>query len=610
VGVDGRRRRVEESGEPTLTQAVAARVVPDVPTLAVDEGFSYRVPSSLAGRVGVGAIVRVPLAARRVRGYVIALESIAESEADDLKDVRALSSDVPVFTAAMLPTLVWAAEYYVAPLARVLAKTAPPNLPKRPSPPALPGIPPTDGPLSDVAAAAAGGGPYRSVQAVAGTRWTDLIRGAITAPLRAGKSVLIAAPTVVEVARLAAGLRYDLGARVVEVADQSDAEVMAAWSKAATTGGLAVVGTMRVLWWPVRNLSMVVLVEEGRPGMKERQTPTVVAGRLARVRAAHEGLHLVGLGRVPAIESLHERPEMVRAPGRLWGPVQVVDRTEDPPGQGLLAERVRAAIAGTASRGGRVFLFTHRRGYAPAARCVKCRLLRSCPRCGARPDHRTSCSRCETELEGCSSCGGTRFEPLGAAVGRVTEEARRLVGDRVGDVSTGRQVMVGTEADLVAVPEVDLAVVVDADGLVRGATYRAAEDALGVLARVGATVRGGGRARMMLQTADIRQPVYEALRRADPFAFLKDELAIRKRLSLPPFGEVMVVEVAGTDDGSILDDALEAAIVYGPARAGDRLRWMVQGDELTGVKRKLRKAAVRLRRQGLRVRVDADPRDF
>ena len=558
----------------------------------------------------MGAIVRVPLAARRVRGYVVALESIAESEADDLKDVRALSSDVPVFTAAMLPTLVWAAEYYVAPLARVLAKTAPPNLPKRPLPPALPGIPPTAGPLSDVAAAAAGGGPSRSVQAVAGTRWTELIRGAITAPLRAGKSVLITAPTVVEVARLAAGLRYDLGARVVEVADQSDAEVTAAWSKAATTGGLAVVGTMRVLWWPVRNLSMVVLVEEGRPGMKERQTPTVVAGRLARVRAAHEGLQLVGLGRVPTIESLHERPEMVRAPGRLWGPVQVVDRTEDPPGQGLLAERVRAAIAGTASRGGRVFLFTHRRGYAPAARCVRCRLLRSCPRCGARPDHRTSCSRCETELGGCSSCGGTRFEPLGAAVGRVTEEARRLVGDRVGDVSTGRQVMVGTEADLVVVPEVDLAVVVDADGLVRGATYRAAEDALGVLARVGATVRGGGRARMMLQTADIRQPVYEALRRADPFAFLKDELAIRKRLSLPPFGEVMVVEVAGTDDGSILDDALEAAIVYGPARAGDRLRWMVQGDDLTGVKRKLRKAAVRLRRQGLRVRVDADPRDF
>ena len=577
----------------------------------MDEGFSYRVPQSLVDQVGVGAIVRVPLAARRVRGYVVGVESIPEAGApDNLKDVRALSSDIPVFTAAMLPSLIWAAEHYVAPLARVLAKTAPPNLPKRPQPSALPGVPPTDGPLSDVAAAAAGGGPSRSVQAVAGARWADLIRSAISAPLRAGRSVLVAVPTVVEGARLAAGLRYDLGARVLEVGDQSDAEVTAAWSMAATTGGLAVVGTMRVLWWPVRNLSMVVLVEEGRPGMKERQTPTMVAGGLARSRAAHEGLQLVRVGRVPTVESMHERPEMVRVPGRLWGPVQVVDRTEDPPGRGLLAERVQAAIVGTAGRGGRVFLFTHRRGYAPAARCVKCRLLRSCPRCGARPDHRTVCSRCETELGGCTSCGETRFEPLGAAVGRVIDETRRLVGDAVSDVSTGKQVMVGTEADLVAVPEVDLAVVVDADGLVRGATYRAAEDALGVLSRVAATVRGNGRARMMLQTADLRQPVYEALRRADPFPFLKDELEIRRRLFLPPFGEVMVVEVAGTDDGSILDDALESAIVYGPARAGDRLRWMVQGDDLTGVKEKLRQAAVQLRRQGLKVRVDADPRDF
>ena len=223
---------------------------------------------------------------------------------------------------------------------------------------------------------------------------------------------------------------------MLEVSDQNDAAVTAVWSKAATTGGLAVVGTMRVVWWPVRDLSMVVLVEEGRPGMKERQTPTVAAGSLARVRASAEGFHLVLIGRVPTVNALAEHLEVVRAPGRLWAPVQVVDRTEDPPGHGLLAERVRRAIAGTVGRGGRVFVFTHRRGYAPAARCVKCRLLRSCPRCGARPDHRTTCSRCETELGGCSSCGGTRFEPLGAAVGRVIEEVRRLVGDGVGDVSS------------------------------------------------------------------------------------------------------------------------------------------------------------------------------
>ncbi|MCY3653225.1 MAG: hypothetical protein OXG89_09395 [bacterium] len=599
------------SGGAPLTHNTVARVIPDVPTLAVDEGFSYLIPESLAGRVGVGSIVRVPLAGRRVRGYVIGLESTSEIEQPDkLKEVRSLSSDLPVFTERMLDALRWAAGYYVAPLARVLAKTAPPNLPKRPPPFVSSEVESVEGPLSELARNALDGKPQKTVQVMAGTGWTDLIRGAAGLLIRSERSVIVVCPTVAETARLSAGLRQGLGDLVVEVGEQSPASVTAAWSKAATTGGLVVVGTMRVVWWPIRNLSMAIMVEEGRPGMKERQSPTVAASDLARVRAECEGFQLVKIGRVPTLRSLHESTEVIRVPGRLWAPVQIVNRTEDPPGQGLLSEQAKSALAGIAGRGGRVFFFTHRRGYAPAARCVRCRLLRSCPRCGSRPDHQATCARCGANLGKCSGCGGTRFEPLGAAVGRVTEDVRRLVGDAVGSVEEARQVLVGTEADLVAVPQVDLAVVVDGDGLVRATNYRAAEDALGLLARVASTVRRNGRARMMLQTADVRQPVYQALHRGDPITFLKDELATRRSLSLPPFGEVVLVEVVGTEDTSILDKVLEDVLVYGPSVENNRLRWMIQGDDLTDFKLDLRDTVAGLRRRNLRVRVDVDPREF
>jgi len=118
-------------------------VVPDIPTFAVDNGFSYRVPPALLDQVMVGSVVRVPLAGRRVRGYVVGLETEDEaSGARKLREVRSVSSTVPVFTEAMLPSLRWAAAHYVAPLAVVLAKSAPPNLPKRPVPRQLPSIPP------------------------------------------------------------------------------------------------------------------------------------------------------------------------------------------------------------------------------------------------------------------------------------------------------------------------------------------------------------------------------------------------------------------------------------------------------------------------------------
>ena len=585
-------------------------MVPDIPTFAVDDGFAYRVPSALLDQVTVGSVVRVPLAGRRVRGYVIGLATDEEGpDGRELREVRSVSSPVPVFTEAMLPSLRWLAAHYVAPLAGVLAKSAPPNLPRRPTPWQLPSIPPAGSPLPRMAKTDASGDP-KIVQVLAGGGWEELIRGSVTDRLRAGKSAVVVAPTAVEAARLADRLENDLGRRLVKAADQDNAALTAAWSRGATQGGLVIVGTLRVVWWPVKDLSMVCLVEEGRKGMKERKTPTVAAGSVARVRSAAEHLQLVLVGRVPTIDTLHEGAVVRRIRGRLWARVEVVDRTEDPPGGGLVAERVRVAIAATVRRGGRVFVFTHRRGYAPASRCVGCRSLRSCPACGSRPDHRTICPRCEAVLGPCPSCGGNRFEPLGAAVGRITEQLRRLVGDGVGSVGSTCAVIVGTERDLPEVPPVELAVVVDADGLVRGTNYRSTEEALALLARTASTLRRGDRCRMMVQTAEISHPVYEALQVGDPVPFLKDELVARRRFSLPPCGEVMVVEVEGTDDVTLLDAAFAGAEVYGPSRDSGRTRWIVQGHDLWQTKQRLRATVGRLRDQGCRVRIDVDPREF
>ena len=555
--------------------------------------------------------MRVPLAGRRVRGYVIGPEEGPEGSAQrNLKKVRSVSSPIPVFTEEMLPSLQWAAGYYIAPLAGVLAKTGPPNLPKPPPNICLPEIPPTSGDLPDEAAPARAAAAGKTVQVLSPTRWARVIRERITPVLRDGKSALVIVSTAVEASRMANRLQADLGDRIIRAVSRDNAALTAAWSQAVTQGGLVVVGTPRTIWWPVSDLSMIVLVEEGRKGMKERQTPTFAVGALARARSARERLQLVLVGQVPALETLYEDTILERIPGRLWSRVEIVDRTQDPPGTGLLAERVRVAIASTVRRGGRVFVFTHRRGYAPAARCIRCRRLRTCPACGSRPDHRATCPRCEAVLGACDSCGGDRFEPLGAAVGRVTEQLRRLMTNGVGSVESLGPVMVGTERDLVGVPPVDLAVVVDADGLVRGTNYRSMEEALRVLARAASTVTRQGAGRMILQTADPHHPVYDALRRGDPMPFLRDELAARRRFSLPPVGEVMVVEVEGTDDASVFGRAFEGAEVYGPARAKGRIRWIVQSRDLRDVKVRMRAVVARLRNEGCKVRLDIDPREF
>ena len=66
----GADRRTEEPGH-TLSTPAVVRVVPDLPTFAVDDGFAYEVPPGV--EVEVGALVRVPLGGRRVPGFVVAM---------------------------------------------------------------------------------------------------------------------------------------------------------------------------------------------------------------------------------------------------------------------------------------------------------------------------------------------------------------------------------------------------------------------------------------------------------------------------------------------------------------------------------------------------------
>ena len=78
----------------------------------------------------VGSIVRVPLSGRKTRGCVVELGG---ERAGALKEIAALR-EIPVFDAAFLKTIQWAATHYVAPLSVLLERSTPPNLPTSQAP--------------------------------------------------------------------------------------------------------------------------------------------------------------------------------------------------------------------------------------------------------------------------------------------------------------------------------------------------------------------------------------------------------------------------------------------------------------------------------------------
>lgn len=591
-----------------LTTTPAALVVPAVPTFSVDGGFWYSIPDHLRTDVRVGVRVRVPLGGRKVRGFVVDLAN----RDGNLKEILGVSGEVPVFDLALLKTLRWAAQHYVAPVSVVLEKAAPPTLPKLTNTTAeTPTINEvrTAKPLAPFAEALASRERHPAVSYC--VHWNDPSWIDVVAPvLNSAQSIMVVSATVREASRIAESLRLQFPNSVVLVPDGNDSKVTRAW-EAASRPGTILVGTPRIAAWPMPVIGLAIVIEEGRRAMKDRQTPTIHVRDLLRTRSRIEGFGLLFVGPTPSVEAIAAGAETIQ-PERPWGLVETVDRREDPPGSGFLSDRAVTALKNTAGSGNQAFVFTHVRAEHASARCVSCRSLRRCVRCGSQIGQRPSCPRCGLEAPKCSNCGGVQFESMGSIPRRIATELEKRVGSSlVGLVDDGRPITVGTERDLVAIEGMQLAVAVDVDSLLYGSNYRASEEAIRVLARlVGCVIRGKG-FRTLLQTSDPDSPLIVALRRGEPIPYLESVLAERARDGFPPATEMLAIEVKGADTDSVSPEivAIAPGMVMGPVASGDGLRWLLQGD-LGLVKTELRRVVQRLRDSGATVRVDADPIDL
>ena len=313
------------------------------------------------------------------------------------------------------------------------------------------------------------------------------------------------------------------------------------------------------------------------------------------------------IGAVPTSEAMSAGIEIVRRGRRIWPLVEVVDRTTEIGSGGKIGDRLRQAISSIGDSG-TAFVLVPRRG--GTYRCSRCRELRTCQDCGAMLERNGSCARCGRVEAACASCGGTRFEALGAGVPRTVEDLARTYGADVGPAGSGRRITVGTERDLVGLEPVDLVAVSDPDLWILAPNYRADEDALRLLVRGVLAARPGRGRRAVVQTSLPDHVVFDALRSGDPIPFMERVLRLREETGFPPVGELIALETDAEDSAALLEEAAGDAALLGPAREGDRDRWLIQASDLARVRLRLRGAVRQLRDGGSRVRVDADPVDL
>jgi primosomal protein N' (replication factor Y) len=517
------------------------RVLPDEP--GIGKAFDYTVPEGFPP-VAVGDRVRVSLAGRRVGGWVV------EAGGDpapgvELKPLAKWSGRGP--SADLIDLAGWAAWRWAGRAASFLRTASPERVVAGLPRPAVAG---PALPVGEVAGKALA--TERAVVRLApATDPYPLVAAATTRG-----NVLVLCPTQALVRSIAGRLRRD-GVAAATYPDD--------WAQGAA--GATVVGTRAAAWAPIGDLAAVVVVDEHDEAHQQEAAPTWHARDVAAERARRAGVPCVLVSPCPSLEALGwgELVTRGRAAERAgWPAVDVVDMRAEDPRTGLLPP----ALVRVLRSDKRVVCVLNRTGRARLLACAGCGELARCERCDAAvsqpasPGDVLACGRCgETRPVVCLHCGKTRLKALRQGVTRVRDEIEALVGEPVAEVTGSptrpaaraaagaadldrARVVVGTEASLHQVARADVVAFLDLDQELLAPRYRAAEQALGLVARaarlVGGRERGG---RLLLQTHVPDHEVVHAAVLGDPTRVAEAEADRRTLLRFPPV--TALAEVSG-----------------------------------------------------------------
>lgn len=436
---------------------------------------------------------------------------------------------------------------------------------------------------------------------VTGSGKTEVYLRAAAEALRQGKQVLYLVPEIALATQAIGGLRARFGESVAVLhSELSPKDRLAQWLRIASGEAPIVIGARSALFAPLSKLGLIVMDEEHEGSYKQESSPRYHAKTVVRHLAAEHGCPYVLGSATPSVESFYEAShgalKLLELPHRAaeakLPEVEVEDlgagfRAGHP---ALLSERLEELLLETVESKHQAILFLNRRAYAPFLVCRECGHFFMCPRCAvtltfSRKSGMLRCHHCghqERPPDACSSCRGSRLNPIGIGTEKVEEAVQALLPDaRVArldrDVAQRKgalestlaafgsgeiDVLVGTQivAKGLNFPNVTLVGVITADVSLNLPEFRASERTFQLLSQVsGRAGRGDAPGRVVIQTFNPSHVAVQTSRRHDYRAFYDYAIAERESANYPPFRQLVNIVFAGADYAPVVKLAEEAA---------------------------------------------------
>ncbi len=436
---------------------------------------------------------------------------------------------------------------------------------------------------------------------VTGSGKTEVYLQLIRQALEAGKQALVLIPEINLGPQTLERFSRRFNARIALLHSAvNDRERLDAWLAARDGEADIIIGTRSALFTPMKHPGLIIIDEEHDASYKQQEGLRYHARDLALVRARQENIPILLGSATPSLESLQNahagRYGLLRLTQRAGGARQPrflrLDVKSLPLDSGI-SMPLQQAITQTLAAGQQVLVFLNRRGFAPTLLCHDCGWISQCPRCDARMTlhqrhNELRCHHCghsQRQPANCPDCGRVDLRPVGAGTERAEERLAILFPKtpvlRIDRDSTARKdamdklfttiqrgepcILVGTQmlAKGHHFPRVTLVAILDADGGLFSADFRASERMAQLIVQVaGRAGRAEEPGRVIIQTHLADHPLLVQLTEQGYFAFAEQALSERRAAGLPPFAHLALLRAEAHKPGQaeeFLDHACSEA---------------------------------------------------
>ena len=402
---------------------------------------------------------------------------------------------------------------------------------------------------------------------------TEVYLQIIEEVVKQGKQALVLVPEIGLTPQTLKRFQNRFNVEVITMhSGMTDQQRLQAWLKARSGQAKIIIGTRSAVFTPLASPGVLIIDEEHDRSFRQQQGFRYSARDVALVRANLQNIPILLGSATPSIETLNNvkkgKITQLALPAKAQNTAELkfrlIDLKKQAMRQGLSVELIDTIRKHLAQQG-QVLLFLNRRGYAPVLLCHQCGWSQHCTRCDVHftyhhRNHFLQCHHCGSHRKAprqCPQCDCKEMVPVGLGTERLEETIQQLFPDHnvaridrdttrrksamneyVTSIKTGEiDILIGTQmlAKGHHFPNVTLVALIDMDGALYSADYRAPEFAAQLITQVsGRAGRAERQGEVIIQTHHTEHPMLSQLLTKGYENFAK--LALRERIEteLPP----------------------------------------------------------------------------